>query len=118
MIFTSTKQFVGKQLKIYLKHPQFTIAGVALIGQCDFASIMDPPEVSLKGKSSQRKIKKAFFVSIFERNAAFSRLLMDRSVTALRILIKYVRSIFLSSEVFEGFVLDDMLEAVDILSRF
>ena len=53
-----------------------------------------------------------------KRNAAFSRLLIDCFVTAFRILIKYIGTNFLSMEVFKEFVLDLMLEAVDILDRF
>ena len=53
-----------------------------------------------------------------KRNAAFSRLLIDCFVTAFRIVIKYIRTNFLSMENFKEFALDLMLEAVDILGRF
>ena len=48
------------------------------------------------------------------RNAAF----LDCFVTAFRILIKYIGTNFLSMVVFKEFVLDLMLEAVDIIGRF
>ena len=51
------------------------MAGIALKGQCDFVSIMVPPDVSLKEKNVRRKEKK--FISKGKRNAAFSRLLFD-----------------------------------------
>ena len=53
-----------------------------------------------------------------KRNVAFSRLLIDCFVTAFRILMKHIGTNFLSMEVFKEFVLDLMLEAVDILDRF
>ena len=74
------------------------MAGIALKGQCDFVSIMVPPKMSRKEKCSR---KRKIFISKVKRNAAFSRLLTDRSVTASRILIKYVGANFLSMEVFK-----------------
>ena len=72
---------------------------------------MVPPEVSLKEKNVRRKEKK--YISSRE-----VRLLIDCSVTAFRILIKYIGTNFLSMEVFKEFALDLMLEAVDIFGRF
>ena len=92
------------------------MAGIALKGQCDFVSIMVPPEVSLKEKNVRQK--KNVISKGNKRNAAFSRLLIDCFVTAFRILIKYIGTNFLSMGVFKEFVLDLMLEAVDILDRF
>ena len=91
------------------------MAGIALNCQCDFVSIMVSPEVSLKEKNVRQKnvISKGN-----KRNAAFSRLLIDCFVTAFRILIKYIGTNFLSTEVFKEFALDLMLKAVDILGRF
>ena len=54
-IFTSVQKLIGKKLKIYLKHPQFKMAGIALKGQRDFVSIMVPPEVFLKRKMFDEK---------------------------------------------------------------
>ena len=68
------------------------MAGIALKGQCNFASIMVPPEVS----------------------AASSRSLMGSSVAAFRILIKYIWAFFLRLEIFKEFVLNLLLEAVEI----
>ena len=48
-------------------------------------------------------------ISKLRRNAAFSRSLIDRFAAAFRILIKYIGTNFLSTEVFEEFVLDLML---------
>ena len=93
------------------------MAWIALKGQCDFVSIMVPPEVSLKEKNVRQK-KNNVISKGNKRNAAFSRLLIDWFVTAFRILIKYIGTNFLSMEVFKEFALDLMLEAVDILGRF
>ena len=92
------------------------MAGIALKSQCDFVSIMVPPEVSLKEKNVRQK--KNVISKGNKRNAAFSRLLIDCFVTAFRILIKYIGTNFLSMEVFKEFALDLMLEAVGILGRF
>ena len=69
------------------------MAGIALKSQCDFVSIMIPPEVSLKEKNVRQK--KDVISKGNKRNAAFSRLLIDCFITAFRIL-----------------------EAVEILGRF
>ena len=55
IIFTSVQKLIGKKLKIYLKHPQFKMAEIALNGQRDFVSIMAPPEVFLKRKLFEEK---------------------------------------------------------------
>ena len=52
------------------------------------------------------------FISKVNRNAAIQRLLIDRSVAAFRILIKYRGTNFLSMEVFKEFALDLTLETV------
>ena len=62
--------------------------------------------------------KKKYLSEKVKRNAAFSRLLRDCSITPFRILIKYIGTNFFSMEVFKEFVLDLMFEAVDSLSRF
>ena len=54
------------------------MAGIALKGQCDFVSIMVPPEVSLKEKNVP---KKSVISKGNKRNAVFSRLLIDYFVT-------------------------------------
>ena len=74
-IFTSIEKLIGKQLNIYLKHPQFQMAGIALKGHCDLVSIMVPPEVSLKEKCLRKR--KNILSKKFRRNTAFSRLLRD-----------------------------------------
>ena len=91
------------------------MAGIALKSQCDFVSVMVPPEVSLKEKNVRQK--KDVILKGNKRNAAFSRLFIDCFVTAFRILIKYIGTNFLRMEVFKEFALDLMLEAVDILGR-
>ena len=62
--------------------------------------------------------RKKYFISKVKRTAAFLGLLIDHSVTAFRILVKYIGTNFLSMEVFHEFFLDLMLEDVDILIRF
>ena len=49
-MYASVNQFTSKKVKMFSKHPQFEMAGIALKDQCDFASIIFPPEVSLKEK--------------------------------------------------------------------
>ena len=77
------------------------MAGIALKSQSDFVCIMVPPEVHKK---------------LSEKWCIFR--LMASSVAAYGILIKYKEAIFLRLEVFKGFVLNLMLKAVDIPSRF
>ena len=63
-----------------------------------------------------RRAKK--LISKIKSIAAFSRFFIDRSFAAFRTLMKYTGTNFLSMEVFKEFILDLMLEAVDMLSRF
>ena len=84
-MFTEIK---SKKLKIYLKHPQFKMAGIALKRSVRLCFLNGPPEVSLKAKNVRRKEKIYVFSKGYKRNAAFSRLLIDCFVTAFRILIK------------------------------
>ena len=62
-------------------------------------------------------MKKKKIIPKIERNAASSRMLMESSVAAFRTLTKNIGAIFLRLEVFKEFVLNLMLEAVDIISR-
>ena len=87
------------------------MVGIALKGQCDFVSIMVHPEVSLKGMFT-KEMKNILSVSKVERIAAFSRLLIDSSVTAFKILVKQIGTIFMILKVFKEFLLDFMLEAI------
>ena len=72
---------------------------------------MVPQEVHLKEAFLQKERK-------VKRNAAFSTWLMDKSVTAFRISMVDIGTIFMILEIFKESILDLMLEAVDILSRF
>ena len=89
------------------------MAGIALKGQFDFALKMVTP-VPLKEKCFRRK---AIYLNI-DRNAACSRLLMESSVVAFRILLKYIGAIFPRLEVFKEIAPNLILEVIDILSRF
>ena len=112
VIFCHTNQ----SFEIITKSKKRREAGIALNCQCDFVSITVPSEVFVKEKYlAYEEEKKISRFSKFERNAASSRRsLMANSVTAFRILIKYIGGIFLRLEVFKEFVLNPMLEAVDI----
>ena len=77
------------------------MAGIALKGQCDFVSIMVPPEVSFieKNAPGKQKIYLYYFKSC-EKCCSFK--IMDRPFfAAFRILIKYIGTNFLSTEVFK-----------------
>ena len=102
--------------------PSLKMAGIALkrsVRLCfhygPSRSVFERKEYSMKRK--EKKEKKIISKSN-KRNAAFSRLLIDFLVTAFRILIKYIGTNFLRMEVFKEFVLDLMLEAVEIIGRF
>ena len=64
------------------------MAGIALKGQCDFVSIIVPPEVSLKEKCLAYEKKN---ISEIERNATSSRSLMESSVATFSILIEDIK---------------------------
>ena len=76
------------------------MAGIALKGQCNLVSIMVPPGVLFK-----RKMKEKHFCYC-------NRII---SVTAFRNSIIYIRTIFSLLKIIKEFVLDLMLEAVDIV---
>ena len=94
------------------------MAGIALKGQCDLVSIMVPPEVSMKENFSQENRKKMLIAEKLTVMLHFLYCLWIHSAKAFRNLIIYIRAIFSILKIIKEFILDLMLEAVDINTRF
>ena len=83
-----------------------------MAGQCDFCYRISPSRGVYERKVLTEKREKHIFCLTSSKKCCIFK------IVDCRILIQYTGTIFQILEVFKEFVLDLMLEAIDILSRF